>query len=195
MPPKIATNQIDIIEIFGNKSEKVRNIVNNLEKVLKRTYRVRVDRSNKGPGFKAAKSEIQGAPLRIEVGPRDVDNDQIILIKRNTLEKITINLSEVKLNVKNILNDIQSELYSDAKNRLEENIVYAKSYDEFKKLINEKKFVIIHFAGNTSDEIKIQKETGATARCIPFKILDKRLGKCLITSKNTKRQVLFAKAY
>ncbi|MCK5867183.1 MAG: proline--tRNA ligase [Mycoplasmataceae bacterium] len=195
IPPKIAPNQIDILELFGNKNESVKLEARRLKKVLSRKYRVRLDDSSKGPGFKAGKSEIEGTPLRIEVGPRDLENEKVTIVRRDTLEKIQVNTSEVPKHVATILKDIHNDLYKSARDRLDNNIVNAKDYSEFKELINNRKFVAVPFAGNSKDEEKIKKETGASTRCIPFDIGLPGRQECFFTGKETKRLVIFARAY
>jgi prolyl-tRNA synthetase len=195
IPPKIAPNQIDILPLFSKKNVEVEKESKKMYKILSRSFRVRIDVSNKGVGFKASNSEIQGTPLRIEVGPRDLKENLITLIRRDTLEKKQINIYDIKKEVKKILLDIQKNLYEKAKKMTYNNIVKVTSYDEFKNHINNKKFVLVPFIGNAQDEEKIQKETGATARCIPFEFKIQKNKKCFFTNKKTKRLVLFARAY
>ena len=195
IPPKIAPNQVDILELFGDKNENVKIEANKLKKILSRKYRVRLDDSNKGPGFKAGKSEIEGTPLRIEVGPRDLESGKVTIVRRDTLEKIQVNISDVANNVSELLNNIHNDLYLGAKERLDNNIVEAKDYSEFKKLINDRKFVAVAFAGSAKDEEEIKKETGASTRCIPFDMNLPKGNKCFFTGKDTRRLVIFARAY
>ena len=195
IPPMIAPTQVDILEIFGNKNESVKVAAKKLKTDLGRKYRVRLDDSNKMPGFKAGKSEIEGTPLRIEVGPRDLENNQVTIVRRDTLEKMQVNLSDVKGKIKELLKDIQDNLYNQANDRLNKNIVHVNNYDEFKKQIEDRKFVAVPFAGTDKDEENIKKETGASTRCIPFNIKLKEPKKCMTTGKLTRRLVIFARAY
>ncbi|NQZ65601.1 MAG: proline--tRNA ligase [Mycoplasmatales bacterium] len=195
IPPKIAHYQIDILELFASKNENVKAISKKLCKELSKKFRVRLDSSDKNPGFKAGKSEIEGTPLRIEVGPRDLKNDFVTLVRRDTLEKYQVKLVDVKKKAESLLKLIQNDLYKNALMRLEKNVVYKNTYDELKKEISNKKFVVVPFAGNSKDEEKIQKETGATARVIPFDRDKKNMRKCIITGKETNRLVVFARAY
>lgn len=200
LPPKIAPIQVDILELFGTKNPKVVELTNRIEKTISRLYKVRIDRSDKGPGFKAANSEIQGVPLRIEVGPKDLEKNQVLLVRRDTLEKIHVDIADVKQKVGEVLEKIQNEMYHRAKERMFNNIVRVENYQDFEAAISENKFVLTVFEGNEEDEEWIQKETGATARCIllndllnDFKKTEKQ--KCFFTNKESKRHVIFARAY
>jgi len=195
MPPKVAPVQIDIIEIFGDKNPEVRELAKKLGKQLSRKWSVRVDSSDKSPGFKAARSEIQGTPIRIDIGPRDIENGSVTIIRRDIFEKEEVKLEDVKARIKSLLKEIHLNLLLKASKRLEDNIVNADTYEEMKKLVNEGKFVIAPFAGKSKQEKDIKEETGITVRCIPF---NKRLSEekeCIITNTKTKRLVMFAKAY
>lgn len=198
IPPRVAPIQIDILELFENKNPKIRKASKKLEHSLKRKWRVRVDNSNKQPGFKAANSEIQGVPLRIEIGPRDIENNQVTVVRRDTLEKIVMNIPDVKENIQNLLDQIHQNLYENANKRLKENTVFVTDYNDFKKEINSQKFVIAPFCCLDESEKIIKEETGATSRCIPlvFEKPEKNM-KCLFHNcgKKTKRYVVFSKAY
>ncbi|WGI36823.1 proline--tRNA ligase [Mesomycoplasma lagogenitalium] len=196
MPPKIAPVQVDILELFSNKYPEVSEKVDELERWLSKKLRVRVDRSDAQPGFKAANSEIQGVPVRIEVGPKDLAENMVTVVRRDTFEKTRVNISKVREYVEELLIEIHENLYTQAKKRLENNTVIAYDYDSFKKAISENKFVITPFNGDEEEEERIKKETGATTRCIPFKYLKPKDDcTCITSGKLTKRFVLFAKAY
>lgn len=196
IPPKIAPLQIDILELFSKKDSLVSKISNDIYNVLTKEFRVSIDKSDKNPGFKAANSEIHGTPLRIEIGPNDVKNNQVIFVRRDTLEKITIKIENVFFEAQKILEEIQNNLYNNALTRLNNNFSIASNYNEFKKLISEGKWVITLFAGTDQDEVKIKEETGASTRCYPFKTpINISTDKCFYTNKKTKRIVIFAKAY
>ena len=195
LPPKIAPNQIDILELFGDNNPNVKKVANDLYKDLSRKYRVRLDDTDKGPGFKSGKSEIEGTPLRIEIGPRDLENNLVTLVRRDTLEKEQVSIKNVKSKVKNILIDIQDSLLSSAKDRLKNNLINAENYVELKEGIENKKFVLAPFAGTSKEEKRVKEHIGATTRCIPFKYKLKTSKKCVVTGRETNRLVLFAKAY
>ncbi|MBN3535116.1 proline--tRNA ligase [Mycoplasma procyoni] len=196
IPPKIAPIQVDILELFANKNPKVSQVVNDLEKWLSKKVRTRVDRSDNQPGFKAANSEIQGVPLRIEVGPKDVEEGVVTVVRRDTFEKERVSLEDIREVVEDKLIQVQDQLYNAAKKRLEANTVIVYDYTSFKEEIAKNKFVIIPFNGDEAEEERIKEETGATSRCIPFKYLKpKDESLCIFSQKPTRRFVLFAKAY
>ncbi|WP_426461391.1 proline--tRNA ligase [Mycoplasma hafezii] len=199
IPPRVAPVQVDILELFAKKNPSVSKTAKKLYTELGRKYRVRLDASDKNPGYKAANSEIQGVPLRIEVGPRDLENGLVTIVRRDDIEnKITVPVADVKKTVGKLLDDIHNNLYEKAEERLKANTVFATNYDEFKKYISENKFVIAPFCCLDSAEEQIKAETGATTRCIP-KTLDKPAKdvKCIFDQckKTTNRYVIFAKAY
>ncbi|EFF41647.1 proline--tRNA ligase [Mycoplasmopsis alligatoris] len=198
IPPRVAPIQIDLIELFGAKSAKVKEVSQKLYELLRRKWRVRVDASDKQPGFKAANSEIQGVPLRIEIGPRDLENDMVTIVRRDTLEKTLVNYNDVKKIIQKKLDDIHDNLYKSAKDRLESKTVWVDTYEEFKKEIQKNNFVVAPFCCLDEAEIKIKEETGATSRCIP-KTLDKpnKNKLCIFDTckTETNRYVIFAKAY
>ncbi|ADE19576.1 proline--tRNA ligase [Mycoplasma crocodyli] len=198
IPPRVAPVQIDLIELFAAKSPKVKEVSDELFELLRRKWRVRVDKSDKQPGFKAANSEIQGVPLRIEIGPRDLENNQVTLVRRDTLEKIVMNYKEVKEKVQTILDEIHENLFNKAKERLDSKTVWVSNYEEFKKEIEKNNFVIAPFCCLDEAEMKIKEETGATSRCIP-KTIDKpdESMDCIFDTckSKTNRYVVFAKAY
>ncbi|WP_406616994.1 proline--tRNA ligase [Mycoplasmopsis adleri] len=198
IPPRVAPNQIDILELFANKDPKVHEFCVELQKQLGRKFRVRLDASDKQPGFKASNSEIQGTPLRIEVGPRDLENNVVTIVRRDTLEKQQVNVDKVKDCIQSLLDDIHNNLYKQAEERLNSNTVFAYTYDEFKEAIKQNKFVIAPFCCLDSVEKRIKEETGASTRCIPKK-MDKPLDehKCIWPEckQKTNRYVIFAKAY
>ena len=194
IPPKIAPIQIDIIEIFGDKNPKVKEASKKLKKQLS-NWSVRVDSSDKGLGFKAAQSEIQGVPIRIEVGPRDLKDGFITIVRRDTLEKEQIKLNNVKERVKNLLKDIHKNLLCKARERLKNKVVSANTYEEMVKLVQKGNFVIVPFAGGPKEEKEIKEKTGITTRCIPLGKKTLTEQECIITNIKTKRLVMFAKAY
>ncbi|MBU4690347.1 proline--tRNA ligase [Mycoplasma sp. ES3157-GEN-MYC] len=196
IPPRIAPTQIDILELFASKNPKVSEVAKQLVKDLGRIYRVRLDNSDKNPGFKASNSEIQGTPLRIEIGPRDLENNMVTIVRRDTLEKIVMPINQVKKEVKTLLNDIHNNLYITAKERLDKNIVAVDTYEEFVDQISKSKFVLAPFCCHDEEEEEIKAETGATTRCIPKSMeRDEKMKPCITCHHVTKRFVIFARAY
>ncbi|QJR43909.1 proline--tRNA ligase [Mycoplasma miroungirhinis] len=198
IPPKVAPVQIDILEIFGHKNPEVKEFALQVKKYLSKFFRVELDSTDKNPGFKASNSEIHGTPLRIEIGAKEAQTKEITLIRRDTLEKQTIKFDKsIKLTINKLFNDIHKNLYDQAQKRMLDNIVTTNDYQEFKQKIAEGKWVIIPFCGDEAAEEFIQQETGATARCIPFKdpIKINKKSSCVIDGTETKRNVIFAKSY
>ncbi|UUD36947.1 Proline--tRNA ligase [Mycoplasmopsis californica] len=195
IPPLIANTQIDILTLFSNKNPDVSKVAKQIFNKLIKKYRVKIDDTDKQPGFKAAQSEIQGVPIRIEVGPRDLANNQVSIVRRDTLEKTLVDIDKIQVFIKKLIKDIQDNLYKMAKERLDANIVEVNNYKEFKEAIAQNRFVIAPFEGEEVVEEIIQKETGATSRCILIQNKKASLKKCIYTSTKTKRRVLFAKSY
>ncbi|MEE3928394.1 proline--tRNA ligase [Mycoplasmopsis ciconiae] len=198
IPPRVAPVQVDILELFADKSPKVKEVSEYIQKNISKKFRFRVDNSDKTPGFKASNSEIQGVPLRIEIGPRDLENDLVTLVRRDTLEKISVKYTEAVKLIKKLLDDIHDNLYNQANERLEKNTVWVEDYEEFKKEIANGKFVITPFCCLDYAEEKIKAETGATTRCIPSKLnKPPKRAKCIVDEcrNETNRYVIFAKSY
>ncbi|QJB71133.1 proline--tRNA ligase [Mycoplasma sp. 1654_15] len=200
IPPKIAPVQIDILVLFSNKNPIVSKTAQQIFEKLRTKFTPRIDASDNQPGYKASRSEVLGTPLRIEVGPRDLEKNQVTLVRRDTLEKYQVDVEKVFEKVEFLLDDIQNNLYNQAKTRLVNNLDTALNYEEFKSKIAQNKFVIIPFEANEEIEEQIQAETGATTRCIPINLeivneLKKINNKCFFTNKTTNRFVIFAKAY
>ena len=198
VPPKVARIQVDILEILAHKNSEVSVVAKKMEKNLSRRWRVNRDSTNKSFGVKAGNSEISGTPLRIEIGPRDIEAGVVKLVRRDTLDKYSVPINLVGKKVPQLLKQIHDDMLSKAKTNLENNIVYSDSYDDFKEKIEKGKFVLAPFAGSKAEEMKIKQDTLATTRCIPLSYLfDKKPenAKCILTGKVTKRFVLFSLAY
>lgn len=195
IPPKVAHIQIDLIPLFADKNKDVADFASNLFNKLSTKWRVRMDKSKKSPGYKASESEIQGTPIRIEVGPRDLEAKKVVLVRRDTLEKIDVSFDSIESSIESLFDQIHQNLFNQAQNRLNDNIAKSSSYEEMKQLLDKRKFVLVPFDGSKEDEDKIKEETLATARCIPFNMQDNVEEKCIITNKLTKRKVIFARAY
>lgn len=167
IPPKIAQKKIDVVTInpkqeqkISQKALQVLSMLNSYEKIAE------IDDSDKNIGFKAAKSEISGTPLRVEIGEKEMKEQVVSLIRRDTLEKKVVPLVELIPTVTKLLDKIQKNLLLKAQEFLEKNTVYVEHFEEFKRQIKEGKFVSCYFFGQENDEEKIQEETGATARVV-----------------------------
>lgn len=198
IPPKLAPTQVVIVPIYRNDEQRD-SVVEYGDSILSELkglgIRVKLDnRDNYKPGFKFAEHEAQGIPLRIAVGPRDVESNNVELARRDTLSKSFESRDGIGELVKNLLGTIQADLFETARKRREEMTSEVESYDEFKKVLNEKGgFIYAHWDGTNETEELIKQQTKATIRCIPF---DKSgEGICMVTGKPSKQKVLFAKAY
>ncbi len=199
LPPKLAPFQVVIVPIYKGKeqldglSKTALRIKQELEK---EDISVKFDdRDTHKPGWKFAEYELKGVPVRLALGPRDLENGTIEVARRDTLEKQTIPQDNIAGYVKNLLEDIQQGIYNKALQFRKENTFEVNEYEEFKDIINDKGgFVLAHWDGSTETELKIKNETKATIRCIPLDAPEEE-GKCILTGKPSKRRVLFAKAY
>lgn len=195
LPPKIAPIQVAIIPI--GEDEKVNEVVETLEKDLKQAgISISTDRSLKSPGFKFAEAEVNGIPIRIEVGKRDLEENVITIARRDTLEKIRVSVdSDIVSTVKNIMNQIQENLYNQAKKRQEELTYECHSLKEIEKIMMEKPgFVKADWCGDEACELKMKEIRGTKSRCILENepCLD---GKCVVCGKEAKHLVVWGIQY
>ncbi|HEX6981878.1 MAG TPA: proline--tRNA ligase [Balneolaceae bacterium] len=198
LPPKLAPNQVVIVPIWKNDEQKsvVLEYGDQIIAELKDLdIRVKLDdRENMSPGWKFNEHEAAGTPLRITIGPRDLENNNVELARRDTRDKNIVNREGIAEKAAGLLETIQKELFQSAQERISDNTHSVDSYDDFKEIIeNEGGFVYAHWDGTSETEEKIKDETKATIRCIPLE--DGESGKCMVTGKPSKQKVLFARAY
>ena len=199
LPPKIAPIQVVMIPIYKNKEQKnaVLEKLNSYKKILNDAgVRIYIDDDDsKRPGWKYNEWELKGVPVRIALGFRDLQKQQVECFRRDTGEKIF--LPEEHINkIPELLEEIQQNLYAQAKKRMEENTYEPKDYEEFKEIIaNKGGFVYAYWDGTTETELKIKEETKATIRCIPLPAEEVSEGKCIYSGKPAKYKVIFAQAY
>lgn len=201
LPPKLAPIHVAIVPIFKGE-EQLAEIKAKIDPIIAelKTQGISVkfdDDAQKRPGWKFAEYEAKGVPVRLAVGPRDLANNQIEVARRDKPEnpKETVTLDKVVDHIKNLLTDIQDNLYQRSLNRQTEGTQEVNSYEEFKtKLESEPGFFLAHWDGTPETEERIQKETKATIRCIPLDATEED-GKCMVTGKPSKKRVIFAKAY
>lgn len=198
LPPHLAPIQCVIVPIYKN-SEQLAEITKAVEPIVKelRDYGVSVkydDAENKRPGFKFADYELKGVPVRLAIGARDIENGTVELMRRDTLEKQVEPLEGIAKYVKDLLEDIQNNIYNKALKRREEMTREVNSYEEFKEEIEKGGFLLCHWDGTPETEEKIKNETKATIRCIPLDG-DKTPGKCMVTGKPSAQRVIFARNY
>ena len=198
IPPKLAPEQVVVVPIFRNDEQKeaVLNYAQPIIEQLKELgIRVKLDdRENYNPGYKFAEHEAQGVPLRVAVGPRDVENSNVELARRDTLEKNIVPREGIAEHIDELLTQIQSDLYNAAKDRMNSRTRNVDSYDEFRKEIEKGGFIYAHWDGTAETEEKIKQDTKATIRCIPLVSSDEN-GTCMVTGEPSEGRVLFARAY
>ena len=199
LPPKLAPIQVAIVPIY-KKPEQLEEIslkANEIKKNLEaRGISVKYDdRDTYKPGWKFAEYEFKGVPVRLAIGPRDMENGTVEVARRDTLEKEILQMSDIDHKIEHLLEQIQENLYRKAHNFRDENTHRADTWEEFTDLIENKGgFVYAHWDGTAETELKIKDKTKASIRLIPVED-DKEEGSCILTGKPSKRRVVFAKAY
>ena len=199
LPPRLAPVQVVIIPIYSDKqqlakiSEKAQKIKSELDaEGVSVKYD---DRDNNKPGWKFTDYELKGVPIRIAIGPRDIENGTVETARRDTLVKETIPAEKIISHIKGLLDDIQKNIYRKALEFKKENTFYVDSWDEFVDIMeNRGGFVMAHWDGSTETEEKIKQETKATISCIPCDSPEEQ-GKCIYSGKPSNKRVLFARSY
>ena len=199
LPPKLAPFQVVIVPIYKGEeqlntiSEKAKSIKKELEKAgVSVKYD---DRDTHKPGWKFSEYEFKGVPLRIAIGPRDLENSTVELARRDTLEKEVVSIDGLTNKVEHLLENIQENLLLKAQQFRDDNTHHAKDWENFKELMSKDSgFVYAHWDGTAETEQKIKEETKATIRCIPLNNTKKE-GKCIYSKKPSTQKVIFAKAY
>ncbi|RKL62062.1 proline--tRNA ligase [Thermoanaerobacteraceae bacterium SP2] len=196
LPPKIAPIQVIIVPISSQKKDMVLNKAAEIFARLKQDFRLEMDdRDEYTPGWKFNEWEMKGVPVRLEVGPKDIEKHQVILVRRDTGEKISVDESEINSKLKSLLDEIQVNMFRQAKRFMDENTREIEDFEEFKKVIEEKRgFIKTHWCENGDCEKFIKEQTGATLRCIPFE-QDAGPGRCIVCGKEANKVVYFAKSY
>lgn len=201
LPPNLAPIQVVIIPIAQKKltpemNEKIDEIIAKLKAM---GISVKYDYAEtKTPGWKFAEYELKGVPVRLTIGPRDFENGTIEVARRDTLEKENVSMEGIENYVKDLLTQIQKNIYQKALDYRKTQIKKVDNYEEFKKEIEKGGFILAHWDGTAETEAKIKEDTKATIRCIPFDTYlddDKEVGKCMVTGKPSACRVLFARAY
>lgn len=199
LPPKLAPIQVVLIPIYKGE-EQMKEVCDKLKEIAAELKKLGVsvkldDRDHLRSGFKFAEYELKGVPVRLALGGRDIENGTIELMRRDTLKKEIVPQEGIAQRVKTLMDEIQDNIYQKAFQFRAENTTKVESYDEFKKVLDEKGgFILAHWDGTTETEELIKAETKATIRCIP-RDGDKTPGKCMVTGKPSAQRVLFAKAY
>jgi prolyl-tRNA synthetase len=202
LPPRIAPLQLVIVPIFkaANKDQVVGK-AQELEKQLKGIARVKLDaREQYTPGWKFNEYEMKGVPLRLEIGPKDIEKNQCVLARRDTRAKEFVPLDQLASRVAELLVQIQKDMLERARTFRDENTRRAADFDEFSRIIeNERGFVLASWCGNGDCELKIKEQTKATVRCLPLndqnQLLPSPGGKCVHCDADAKHEVYFARSY
>jgi prolyl-tRNA synthetase len=199
LPPMLAPIQVVIVPIFKGEEqlEAISSVAAKIKKALEaKGISVKFDHSDKySPGFKFAEYELKGVPLRIAIGPRDLEKGTVELARRDTKTKETVSTENIDGKIELLLKEIQDSIYKKAENFKTQNTTKVDSFAEFKKVLEEKSgFVLAHWDGTSETEEKIKEETKATIRCIPLNFVEEA-GTCVYSGKPSKGRVVFAIAY
>lgn len=196
LPPKLAPIQVVIVPIPKPEPELMLVADQIADKLRARGISVKIDNDEKNrPGFKFAEYEMKGIPVRLGLGKRDIENNQVEVARRDNKTKTSAPLETIDSYVADLLDEIQANLLQRSKDFRAERTTIANSYDELKQALEEKGgFVYAHWDGTTETELKIKEETKATIRCLPLEG-EKEEGSCIVTGKPSAQRVIFAKAY
>ncbi len=199
LPPKLAPLQVVIVPIY-KKPEQLGLIGEKVDIIMKKLVDSGIsvkydDRDTQKPGWKFADYELKGVPVRLALGPRDVENNTVEVARRDTLRKEVYPMEGIEKTVKNLLGDIQDNIYKNALDFKERNTFLVDTYEEFRHITETKGgFILAHWDGTKETEEKINQETKSTIRCIPHNHSGEA-GRCMVTGKPSPRRVIFAKAY
>jgi len=193
LPPKIAPTQVMIIPIMQKKEGVLEKAAEVKEKLG--AFRVKVDDTDKSPGWKFSEQEMRGIPIRIELGPKDIEANQAVIVRRDTREKIIVSLDEIDSKVQEVLDNMQVEMLERARTHRDAHTYEATNMDDFEKTVAENPgFVKAMWCGDVACENEIKTKTGATSRCMPFE--QKQLAEtCVCCGKPAKAMVYWGKAY
>jgi len=194
LPPKIAPIQVAIVPVAQHK-EGVLEKARELESKLLKSFRVKLDDSDKSPGWKFSEYEMLGVPVRLEIGPKDIEKNQAVLVSRTTREKVFVSLDNIEEEIAAFLEKIQNEMYNAALENRNTKTSIATDYESFKNTVSEKGgFVKAMWCGDVACEEKIKEDTGATSRCMPFE-QEELSDTCVCCGKKAKTMVYWGKAY
>ena len=198
LPPHLAPIQVVIVPIYKN-SEQLAEISKAVDPIVTKLQAAGIsvkydDAENRRPGFKFADYELKGVPVRLAIGPRDIQNNTVEVMRRDTLEKSEHHLDTIAEYIPELLEEIQSNIYRKALTFRDSMTRTVDTYEEFKEEIEKGGFILAHWDGTTETEEKIKEETKATIRCIPLDG-DKTPGKCMVTGKPSVQRVIFARNY
>ncbi len=198
LPPHVAPYQVVIVPIWRKDADKaaVSEVVTRLEKLLKGKVRVKVDMSENSPGWKFNEWEMRGVPVRLEIGPRDVQNNSVVLVRRDNRAKEPVSVDALETRLPELLEEVQQALFDRALAFREKNTFFTESYDEFKQIIEQRGFARVKWAEDSAAEAAIKEETKATLRVIPFDQPEGGVtGASIYTGKPATCEAIFARAY
>ncbi|MBQ1285287.1 MAG: proline--tRNA ligase [Lachnospiraceae bacterium] len=195
LPPRIAPTQVMVIPIAAHKEGVMDKAKEIYESLLAADIRAKLDDTDKSPGWKFSEQEIKGIPLRIEIGPKDIEAGHVVVVRRDTREKIEVGLNEVAEKLPAIFEQMQQDMLDRARAHRDSHTYEAKTYEEFKDIIaNKPGFVKAMWCGEEACELKIKDDTTATSRCMPFE-QEKIADTCVCCGKPAKTLVYWGKAY
>lgn len=198
LPPRLAPIQVVVIPI-GKGDEQMKAIADKLQPVIEQLRKVGVtvkydDSDNKRPGFKYADYELKGIPVRIVMGGRDLENNTVEIMRRDTLEKETIGFEGLAEHIVSVLDDMQNNIYKKALDYRDAHIYECNDYEEFKQRVKDGGFFLCHWDGTEETEARIKEETQATIRCVPFGF-EQTEGVDMVSGKPAKHRVIIARSY
>ncbi len=195
LPPRIAPVQVMVVPIAQHKAGVLEKAAELQSSLIEAGYKVKVDDSDKSPGWKFSEQEIRGIPLRVEIGPKDIEAGQAVIVRRDTREKQVVALDELAAKIGETLETMQNDMLERAKAHLAAHISEAKTYEEFKENVETKPgFIKMMWCGDLECEMKIKEDTTATSRCMPFE-QEQITDVCPVCGKPAKKMVYWGKAY
>lgn len=193
LPPSIAPIQVMVAPVLAKKDPQVTEVALQIKDMLAKDFRVGFDDSDKSMGYKINEQFVKGIPITIIIGPNDVLNHTVTVIKRTNDQKMVVSMDNLTQTIATFIKEIKQELYQKADYHLQNNIVYAQSIEDIKKIVDNKQWAWAYFDGSIQDEKEIKNLTGATPRCI-FDY-DSQDHECFMSHKKTNKKVIFARAY
>lgn len=195
LPPRIAPTQVMVIPIMQKKEGVLEKAAELKGRLLEKGFRVKVDDTDKSPGWKFSEQEMRGIPVRVEIGPKDIEANKCVICRRDTREKIECSLDELETVVGEVLEKMQAEMLENARARRDSQTYVAKNMDEFRKVFSEKSgFVKAMWCGEQGCEDQIKEELSVTSRCMPFE-QETLTETCVCCGKPAKKMVYWGRAY
>ncbi|MCM1184204.1 MAG: proline--tRNA ligase [Roseburia sp.] len=195
LPPRVAPVQITVVPIQQKKEGVLDKAYALRDRLVEKGFRVKVDDTDKSPGWKFSECEMRGVPLRIEIGPKDIENNRCMFVRRDTREKTEISLDAVETEAAKLLETIQNDMYAAAEKHLETHTYTASSWEEFCDTVNNQPgFVKAMWCGDEACEDKIKEELAATSRCMPFE-QEQISDRCVCCGRPAKKMVYWGRAY